>query len=555
MVGLGDLPGGLFESHSEGISRDGSIIVGGGASAAGYEAFRWTPNGGMVGLGDLPGGTFASVAAAISADGSVIIGRRRSALGDEAFRWTSGGGMQNLRELLIDGGAAGLTGWRLTEATAISADGRTIVGYGRNPLGRTEAWLAVIPEPASLFLCLLGAPALLLRRVTKSRNTVVVAVVVAVSCTVGQAVAVTFTPLDDLPGGSFISGAAGLSADGLVVLGDSSSASGFEAFRWTRSSGIVGMGDLPGGTFASESADASADGSVVVGYGRSASGDRAFRWTSGGGMVDLGELPGGESVSYAFGVSDNGSVVVGQSNSASGLEAFRWTSGGGMVGLGDLAGGVFASTAEAVSGDGSVVVGVADLIDDLTSTAQAFRWTSAEGMVGLGDLPGGAFASAANGVSADGSVIVGNGRSALGIEAFRWTAAGGMVGLGDLPGGSVEAGAFDVSADGSTIVGYGTSALGREAFLWTSGGGMKNLRQLLIAGGATGLSGWTLTQARAISADGRVIAGFGRNPAGNSEAWIAVIPEPSSLLQLAVAAVAIGSVLRRRATPVVGCFR
>jgi hypothetical protein len=83
---------------------------------------------------------------------------------------------------------------------------------------------------------------------------------------------------------------------------------------------------------------------------------------------------------------------------------------------------------------------------------------------------------------------------------------------------------------------------------------MQNLRELLIAGGATGLTGWTLTQASAISADGRVIVGYGRNPAGNTEAWIAIIPEPSSLLQLAIAAAASVVLLLRRATSRAGAL-
>ena len=79
----------------------------------------------------------------------------------EAFLWTSDGGMQNLRELLIAGGATGLTGWRLTQASAISADGRTIVGSGRNPAGNPEAWAATIPEPSTLTLAALSSFALL----------------------------------------------------------------------------------------------------------------------------------------------------------------------------------------------------------------------------------------------------------------------------------------------------------------------------------------------------------------------------------------------------------
>ena len=125
-------------------------------SLSGYEAFRWTSGGGMVGLGDLPGGTFESDAKDVSADGSVIVGHAATALGFEAFVWTGTGGMQNLRELLIAGGATGLTGWTLTEANAVSADGRTVVGYGTNAAGNQGAWAATIPEPSSLTLAALA---------------------------------------------------------------------------------------------------------------------------------------------------------------------------------------------------------------------------------------------------------------------------------------------------------------------------------------------------------------------------------------------------------------
>ena len=241
-----------------------------------------------------------------------------------------------------------------------------------------------------------------------------------------------------------------------------------------------------------------ADGSVVVGWGTSAVGETAFHWTSGGGMVSLGDLPGGIVSSDAHGVSADGSVVVGNSFSASGLQAFRWTSGGGMVGLGDLPGGVFASTAESISADGQVIVGVGNL-NEASGTAEAFRWTSAGGMVGLGQLPGGGILSAADDVSADGSVVVG----------------GGLVGSGEV------------------------------AFLWTSDGGMRNLRDLLIAGGATGLDGWSLTLARAVTPDGRTIVGWGTNPQGQPGAWIATVPEPTGCF-LAAATAALTLLRRNR---------
>ncbi len=96
-----------------------------------------------------------------------------------------------------------------------------------------------------------------------------------------------------------------------------------------------GLGDLPGGLFRSEANAISADGTVVVGFGSSASGGRAVLWTLADGIISLGDLPGGNSSSVANGVSADGTVVVGASSSTSGTEAFRWTLAEGMIGLGD----------------------------------------------------------------------------------------------------------------------------------------------------------------------------------------------------------------------------
>ena len=163
MVGLGDLPGGSYQSQVQGVSGDGSTVVGYSASASGFEAFRWTAESGMVGLGDLPGGTFDSQARDVSADGSTIVGTANGA--SEAFRWTSTRGMEPLWDVLL---AAGIDpaadGWTsLTWATGVSADGNTFVGVGgRN--GDLQAFVATVPEPASIGLMLPLAATLLRRR-------------------------------------------------------------------------------------------------------------------------------------------------------------------------------------------------------------------------------------------------------------------------------------------------------------------------------------------------------------------------------------------------------
>ena len=326
---------------------------------------------------------------------------------------------------------------------------------------------------------------------------------------------VDFMGLGDLPGGSFSSSAYGISADGTVAVGTSNSSLN-EAFRWTSGGGIEGLGNLG---YSSISWGVSADGGVVVGYSNySGSADQAFNWTSGGGMTGLGFLSG-DGVSRATDVSADGSVVVGLSATddfSSDDEAFRWTSGGGMVGLGDLPGGGVFSRALAVSDDGNVVVGWSSS----TNGFEAFMWTSGGGMVGLGDLAGGAFSSSASDISADGSTVVGQSQSALGNEAMMWTSGGGMVGLGDLDGGGYSSRARATSADGSVVVGVGNSAAGDEAFIWDETNGMQSLKVLLERQGLD-LTGWVLREATGISSDGTTIVGWGTNPDGNGEAWLA----------------------------------
>jgi probable HAF family extracellular repeat protein len=180
---------------------------------------------------------------------------------------------------------------------------------------------------------------------------------------------------------------------------------------------MVGLGDLPGGEYRSTAERVSADGSVIVGDSESTSGREAFRWTSGEGMIGLGDLPGGPFESSALGVSADGSVIVGRSFSAAyPTEAFRWTRAEGMVGLGG-------SSAYAVSADGSVIVGEA--ISD--SGPEAVIWTPVDGMVSIRSLLMGGGVNTvtdwilitAQGLSASGRTIAGWGISPTGnLEAW-----------------------------------------------------------------------------------------------------------------------------------------
>jgi len=315
-TGLGDLPGGSFDSHAQGISAVGSVVVGDSNSTSGFEAMRWTPGGGIAGLGDLPGSSFDSIAFAVSADGSVAVGRSQgNAPAEHAFRWSAATGMVDL----------GTLGGNSSVGLGVSNFGSVVVGNSDSALG-TQAFM----------------------------------------WTAGGGIA----GLGALPGGSFFFSAAnGVSADGQVIVGQSRSASGNEAFRWTAASGMVGMGDLPGSIFSSAALAASANGSVIAGWGTDSAGKtEAFRWTASGGMQPLGDLPGGAFFSVANAVSGDGLTVVGRSNvGPTGLDdaAFIWDQAHGMRNLRsllisnygvDLTGWKL-SSATGVNGDGTQIVG------------------------------------------------------------------------------------------------------------------------------------------------------------------------------------------------------
>jgi probable HAF family extracellular repeat protein len=321
-----------------------------------------------------------------------------------------------------------------------------------------------------------------------------------------------------------------ISPGGAIVVGESQSAMGREAYRWSENTGMVALGYLGGENFFSTAWRISADGLVIAGASRSpSSGTRteAFRWTAELGMIGMGDLPGGLFSSSARGVSGDGSVITGVSTSAlapSWGEVFRWTESTGLEGLGVLGGSqIPAGVPWQISREGTTIVGWSFS----ENGREAFRWTRSEGMVGLGDLPGPVFDSQATDVSADGSIVIGIASGSKGVTSFRWTAATGMVDLGRPlgAGASVLVGA---SADGSVAIGDSPLDGDRVPIIWDETLGMRNLVDVLVELGlGPAMAGWDLEQATAISPDGLTVGGWGFNPQGDREAWIAFLGDPS----------------------------
>lgn len=153
ITSLGQLPGGGY-SRANTISASGQFIAGQSQIApppgfsSGYDSFIWTQQAGMVGLRG-PAESY-NEANGVSADGATVVGWS-SCCG--AYIWRSGRALIPLKQALEAEYGLQLTGWRLGIAYAVTPDGRTIVGSGTNPSGRSEAWIATLGTPVCYANC------------------------------------------------------------------------------------------------------------------------------------------------------------------------------------------------------------------------------------------------------------------------------------------------------------------------------------------------------------------------------------------------------------------
>jgi uncharacterized membrane protein len=334
----------------------------------------------------------------------------------------------------------------------------------------------------------------------------------------------SFTPLPDLPGGAVGTFVTALSANGEVAVGMSGSnlnpafPHSAYPFRWTKDTGMVALGELPGAANG-----VSADGSVVVGrvsVPGKPNPSGAFRWTAGAGIVLLQGLSE-TSPDFAYSVSDDGRTVAGRSDN----RAVRWVDGQVL----DLGAGTNTLPVY-ISADGSVAAGTATA----NLVTEAWRWSAADGVASLERLPGHTSSSVSD-MTPDGRVIIGGSGAGTVGSGLRWTTDAGVT--------AFSFGTRAVSDDGRVIVG-----MSARPILWTEGTGAVELQPFLTGLGLD-LTGWTLTDVRAISGDGKTIAGHGIPPDPSmSGAWIATIPEPSTWLLggIALSVAALGVRLRRR---------
>ncbi len=340
----------------------------------------------FTGVGTLPDGDPDSVARVISGDGNVVAGfSGQPGLGSPsvAFRWRRDTGLERLNALTP---AAADFGATLSLPRGLSFDGSIAMGLasseydGQSPI--VEALQTVLWDAAGN-ITPLGTD----RFQTPARNN---------PDFPSEAIS------DD---GQFIAG---------ILFGREESA------RWSEANGLETLGHLNNlgdrGTLAS---DISADGSVIVGSSLSdydgqltSTIRQAFIWTESNGIKGIGASPDGELRAIdATAVSADGLTVVGSGITSGGDSvSYRWTASDGFVSLGEF--GV-----TSLSGDGSVVVG-------RRSSRVATIWTAPRGLldvqevlseIGLANDIAGWELFVVTDISHDGRVITGEGRNPQGI--------------------------------------------------------------------------------------------------------------------------------------------
>jgi probable HAF family extracellular repeat protein len=269
--------------------------------------------------------------------------------------------------------------------------------------------------------------------------------------------------------------ATGISSDGQTIVGiiGDFGATPYRAYRRLGNGPLEDLGTM--GYLTSFASGVSGDGNIVVGMLETYSPQfsvyeaQAFRWTPSGGMQGLGWLGGVGIHSEARAISRDGSTIVGQ---GAFVYPFVWRESTGMQLLPPLPGAPHPeASANGVNADGNVIVGRAT---NAAGQSVATRWTSI-GVEDLG-LPAGADRSFAFGVSDDGLIVGGSSRILPFNVATVWTVSGGATTLADhldLHGISVPLGwrleyIYAVSGDGLTFAGEARSPAGiRQGFVAT----------------------------------------------------------------------------------------
>ena len=476
-----------------------------------------------------------SRAEGMSADGSLIVG---SGVHDDVstgFIWTDDGGMEPFRDVLTRAGID-LSIWESVRPSGISRDGRIVNGtlWRRTDGGSETAYFSYrTPTPGTLVTLV---PALLACR-PRRRLAPALVIIAGAAGPASSAPLSATSPADwhVLPTSTYrLNGLPALqlywaSQDARTLLGELRTETGMLPMRWSPARGLHPL-DLPAGMLSGEVTATSADASRL--FGMAYDGDEFIdrttlvEWNADGHIVQRRVLPDGWKQGRAFDASASGDAVLlvrtgpeGDTNDA--LRPAIWNpsdpSLGGLTLLDPLPAGMSDPVGLQLSDDGRTASGYFRNGQGWSDDNAAFRWNAQSGyeiLDRLGPLPTDPLGTDAIAMSADGSTIAGTAWSQFSFEphAVIWDAFGTMRRLdGGRLGWDYEtlwelSQATAMSSDGNTIIGAGTYDGDETGFVWTNDGGMQPFGDVLRAAGID-VSQWDFVTPTSISRDGLIVNG------------------------------------------------
>ncbi len=305
------------------------------------------------------------------------------------------------------------------------------------------------------------------------------------------AAAQTYTITDVSLPATDASFATGVNAGGQVAGYSAIGATAARAWRFTAGSGALDLGSFGG---AENRALGINDAGQVTGYSKDAAGfAHGFVFSTAGGLTDIGGNGGGAPI-FAQHINASGQVA-GFSSNGGDDQAFRFSPPGLMLNLGTIPNAPLPATASAYGvNDAGRVVGIGSSPSGFN---RAFR-TDANGasMTELGTLGGDE--SWAYAINNAGQVAGTSSSLSIDTHAFLFTDVTGLADLGTL-GGYVSR-AFALNDAGNVVGTAQDGANAMRAFAWTLAGGMRDLNEFIPVN-----SGWVLTEARGINANGQIV--------------------------------------------------
>lgn len=297
----------------------------------------------------------------------------------------------------------------------------------------------------------------------------------------------------------------GISSDKILV-------SYSDVKNWTWSAGSYTITDFPGKVM-----NISDDSSTIIGY--IPVGNSFYTVTNGTTNVIAGPVPG-LLYTTPSAVSANGSKIVGNTRGTGSQQTPSWIYENGNFTLLPLPNGAQGTHGIKISADGSVVAGTV-YGNDNSVRGHIVLWENNN--ITVLPNPEGEFFTSCE-ISGDSSTLI--------AGHYRWH--NGTIDTIPILEGFTSSYALALSFDGSLVFGYASNGTDNIAFIWDPINGTRTLKDFLQKDYGLNLTGWTLQSVSATDTSGNIITGYGLNPQGQRELWIATIPEPATIFMFSL---------------------